>query len=462
MCTSRLASDLYASSMGYWYPDGDLQPPHIVNLIQVQSRLRAERESHTVTYSSEDDAGIHYTPKDVDYLGSDRDPMFVIVDSSCVSNPSSRELLIDSRFNSRDTILRRNFNRSIKPLDVPSTSRDVRNDILPSQMKETDSSDEMQMVDINLQSDNDILVGDIDSDSDSIVISYLRNKDMFLDLEEISEDSLDVVIPSFPGSPRSYLDEIVSVDSLYSSENINMKYKKAIAFLHHDHEFLEAAELGDHKKLRILIDQRVDIHYKDHLGRNALHLAVCSGNRYAVAMLLTAGVDPTIKDNLGMTPLSLCLMRRPSLRMATLLFDHGAVLLPRITPTDTGLFLQFVMMCIPTKEEERILRLLVEKGALVNDPEAPGGRQALHFAAMSNNTSLINILIDLGADLFSVNHRNQTPKQVAAVFLCKQAYALLDQYEILHDEEYLPSQSDTSEKITEESETFSSSRSETD
>nr|XP_021198429.1 uncharacterized protein LOC110382234 isoform X1 [Helicoverpa armigera] len=209
MCTSRLASDLYTSSMGYWYPDGDLQPPHIVNLIQVQSRLRAERESHTVTYSSsrpgalspalsmnnffstsksytlscEEDAGIHYTPKDLEYLGNDRDPMFVIVDSSCVSNPSSRELLIDSRFHSRDTILKRNFNKSVTPLDVPSTSRDVRNDYLISPMKETDSSDEMQMVDINLQSDNDILVGDIDSDSDSIVISYLRNKDMFLDLE---------------------------------------------------------------------------------------------------------------------------------------------------------------------------------------------------------------------------------------------------------------------------------------
>ncbi|PZC71760.1 hypothetical protein B5X24_HaOG212544 [Helicoverpa armigera] len=251
------------------------------------------------------------------------------------------------------------------------------------------------------------------------------------------------MIPSYPGSPRT-LEGAFSIDSRYSAEDIHMKYRKAIAFLHHDHEFLEAAELGDHKKLRFLIDHKVDIHCKDHLGRNALHLAVCTGNRYAVAMLLNAGVNPTIKDHLGMTPLSLCLMRRPSLRMASLLFDHGAVLLPRLAPTDTGLFLQFVMMCIPTKEEERILRLLVQKGALVNDPEAPGGRQALHFAAMSNNTCLINILIDLGANLFCVNHRNQTPKQVAAVFNCRQAYALLEQYEILHDQKYNQSRSDTS------------------
>lgn len=90
------------------------------------------------------------------------------------------------------------------------------------------------------------------------------------------------------------------------------------------------------------------------------------------------------------------------------------------------------MMCTPTLEEEKILSLLVEKGALVNDPEAPGGRQALHFAAMSNNTRLINKLVELGANLFEVNHRNETPKQVAATFKCKEAYSLLEDLEELH------------------------------
>lgn len=89
------------------------------------------------------------------------------------------------------------------------------------------------------------------------------------------------------------------------------------------------------------------------------------------------------------------------------------------------------MMCIPTREEERILRLLVEKGAIVNDPDAPGGRQPLHFAAMSNNIRLINILVDLGADLYAVNHRNQSPKEVAATFNCREAFGLLEQFEEL-------------------------------
>lgn len=86
-------------------------------------------------------------------------------------------------------------------------------------------------------------------------------------------------------------------------------------------------------------------------------------------------------------------------------------------------------MCIPTREEERIIRLLVDKGYLVNDPEAPGQRQALHFAAMSNNCALIQILTDVGANIFWKNHRNETPKEVAATYKCKEAFNLLQELE---------------------------------
>ncbi|XP_026744126.1 uncharacterized protein LOC113505549 isoform X3 [Trichoplusia ni] len=138
----------------------------------------------TATNSTEDDAGIQFAPnKDFDYSGSDREPMFVIIDSSCVSNPSSKELLIDNRVNTNNTILKKHFNKSTKYVDVPSTSRDLRSDLLNQQLKEADSTDELLMMDINLQSDNELSVGDSDGDSDSIVLSYLRNKDAFLEME---------------------------------------------------------------------------------------------------------------------------------------------------------------------------------------------------------------------------------------------------------------------------------------
>lgn len=83
------------------------------------------------------------------------------------------------------------------------------------------------------------------------------------------------------------------------------------------------------------------------------------------------------------------------------------------------------MMCTPTEVEVAILRLLIAKGALINDPLAPGERQALHFAAMSNNCELIKVLVNLGANLFITNHRNETPLEVAYSFKCKAAAELL-------------------------------------
>lgn len=94
---------------------------------------------------------------------------------------------------------------------------------------------------------------------------------------------------------------------------------------------------------------------------------------------------------------------------------------------------EFVMMCEPTKEEEKILRLLVKKGAIVNDPEAPGGRQALHFAAMSNNCRLINVLLELGANVLLTNHRHETPIEVAITFKCRDAQKLLEEFERSHN-----------------------------
>lgn len=127
--------------------------------------------------------GVHFSPRDLDFLGSDREPMFVLVDSSCISDPSSKELLIDNGFHARDTVLTKYLNNNGAPVDLPSTSTDLRNELVPPLLRGTDSSDEMQMIDINLQSDNELLIGDSDCDNDSIVISYLRNKDAFLDFE---------------------------------------------------------------------------------------------------------------------------------------------------------------------------------------------------------------------------------------------------------------------------------------
>jgi ankyrin repeat protein len=64
-----------------------------------------------------------------------------------------------------------------------------------------------------------------------------------------------------------------------------------------------AADSGDMQKLRVLLDQQVDIEARDASGRTALMLATLRGRAAAVDALLASGADPNAADASGTTPL---------------------------------------------------------------------------------------------------------------------------------------------------------------
>lgn len=68
---------------------------------------------------------------------------------------------------------------------------------------------------------------------------------MSFNLTGPSEESFDVEIPSFPGSPRS-----VGSIKLTPLDNID----NVVHFLHHDDELLIAAETGDVERIEQLIE----------------------------------------------------------------------------------------------------------------------------------------------------------------------------------------------------------------
>lgn len=101
--------------------------------------------------------------------------MFVIVDASCDSDPSSRELLVTEKKNVKAESST-GINKHVIPRDLPSTSHNIANDnFLPSPRVESDSREEM-LLDINLQSENEINITD-KSDLHSLIVSYLKNKE---------------------------------------------------------------------------------------------------------------------------------------------------------------------------------------------------------------------------------------------------------------------------------------------
>lgn len=68
------------------------------------------------------------------------------------------------------------FNKHVIPRDLPSTSHNMANDIfLSTRRMESDSREEI-LLDINLQSENEINVTN-KTDFNSLVVTYLKNKE---------------------------------------------------------------------------------------------------------------------------------------------------------------------------------------------------------------------------------------------------------------------------------------------
>ncbi|KAJ2945703.1 hypothetical protein O0L34_g545 [Tuta absoluta] len=103
--------------------------------------------------------------------------MFVIDQSSDLSNPSSKQLAIERNSNhNTDNIFAKFLKEFVIPDDYPTTSKDLTLKTFDQPpVTESVSSDEVMMADINLQSDHEIPIDDFD-DNDSIVLAYLRNR----------------------------------------------------------------------------------------------------------------------------------------------------------------------------------------------------------------------------------------------------------------------------------------------
>lgn len=100
-----------------------------------------------------------------------------------MSEHSSTDLLIDTRKKRIYPKFRRknNYIRVVLPdnfEDVPTTSKIHRNYVMtPDPPPWSESTEEMQMIDINLQSENSIDVDDSNLDEESVVMAYLRDQD---------------------------------------------------------------------------------------------------------------------------------------------------------------------------------------------------------------------------------------------------------------------------------------------
>ncbi|XP_042246577.1 NF-kappa-B inhibitor alpha-like [Thunnus albacares] len=149
------------------------------------------------------------------------------------------------------------------------------------------------------------------------------------------------------------------------------------------------------------------LNVQNHQRQTALHLAVITEQPYLVERLLKAGCDPRLTDDSGNTALHIA-CKRGSLASFGVLTQNCQQHLASIVsfPNYSGhncLHLASINGYISLVEN------LIQLGADINAQEQCSGRTVLHLAVDLQNEALVRRLLDLGADVNSLNYGGFTP-----------------------------------------------------
>nr|XP_027220828.1 serine/threonine-protein phosphatase 6 regulatory ankyrin repeat subunit B-like [Penaeus vannamei] len=168
------------------------------------------------------------------------------------------------------------------------------------------------------------------------------------------------------------------------------------------------ASMGGHVSSIEELATRCDILTSTREGKSALHLAAEYGNLGAVQWLHLQGLDVSLKDRSGQTPLQLA-KDEGHKKVVEFLLRHDQQTLNR-----NGVELHRAVAAGNLGEVRRILDL----GANLNLQSAvdgDDGRQPLHTAALLGHTDILRELLRAGADKDGRDRRGNTVVRYAAV-----------------------------------------------
>ena len=170
-----------------------------------------------------------------------------------------------------------------------------------------------------------------------------------------------------------------------------------------------AALRGDSQSLETLLLAGANAHLQDKEGRSGLHSALQSGNVKCVKMLLMAGSSIDAKDNYGDRAIQIATWANDNPEILELLFLAGAS--HSVTNAHEVTALQSAACLNHYRNGTFLLDVGADMNSKDHDDDTPL-LEALRFGS----PDMLNLLLDRGADVLHVNKSGHSILHIATIF----------------------------------------------